>query len=279
MSTKSDSSIESAPTKDGSLHLLAGSKRKLLWTVADARAQCPRHGQVPVWAPHALHGFSQVMEDETFPCMFARSAYRRGMLLVLFAESPTDPVSLESVRDGLTEYLEVLRTCRPVDAELTVFNILFKPDMPVPSLAVHQDQAWGVLQYLHEHDPSTWPTSVPIDPDDPLWSFSFAGVPLFINVSSPAHRERRSRNLGPSLVLVVQPREGFDGVGGPHIKGDHIRARIRELIQAYDGQAAAAELGTYPRQENREWQQYALPDRNTERADRCPLRLQNSANS
>jgi FPC/CPF motif-containing protein YcgG len=275
--TKKDSSAEPSLLDDGPLPLIPARDRKLLWTVTELRAQCPRHGGLPEWTHDAFRGFAQVMEDEAFPCMFARSAYRRDTLLLLFAESPTDPASLGSVRDGLNEYLSVLRECRSVDAELTVLNVLFKPEFPVPSLAVHHLQAWGVLQHLHDHDPSTWPENVPIEPDDPLWSFSFAGVPLFINVSSPAHRERRSRNLGPSLTLVIQPREGFDGVGGPHTKGDHIRTRIRELIEKYDGQAAATELGTYPRHENREWVQYALPDRNIERTDRCPLHLRDGA--
>ena len=154
-------------------------------------------------------------------------AYKRDTLLLLFADSPTDPASLESVRDGLIEYLGVVRECQPVDAELTVLIVLFKPDLPVPSLVSHQLQAWGVLRYLHENDPSAWPENVPIEPDDPLWSFSFAGVPPVHQHEQPAHQERRSRNLGPSLVLVIQPREGFDGVGGPHTKGDHIRTRIR----------------------------------------------------
>jgi FPC/CPF motif-containing protein YcgG len=142
---------------------------------------------------------------------------------------------------------------------------------------VYHRQAWGVLQYLHHNDPHPWPPDLTTDPDDPLWSFCFAGVPLFINVSCPAHRRRQSRNLGPSLVLVLQPRHGFDGVGGAHVKGDEVRKKIRALIEQFDGQPAAPELGTYSRTENREWWQYALLEGNGPRTDRCPLRIRGHA--
>ena len=230
------------------------------------------------WVRDAYAGFAAVMEDDTFPCLFARQAHKRDTLQFLFAESASDSDSLAGVATGIRTYLDEMKTKQGMDAAMSVLNVLFKPESVKTPLETYHSQAWNVLQYLHDHDPLAWPVDVPIDPDDPLFSFCFAGVPLFINVSCPAHVKRRSRNLGPSLTLVLQPREGFDGVGGSHPKGDDVRKKIRLMIEKFDGQSAAPELGTYSRPENREWMQYVILEENGLRDDRCPLRISSRQN-
>jgi FPC/CPF motif-containing protein YcgG len=232
---------------------------------------------VPEWGVNAYRAFADVMEDPAFPCMFARHAHKRDSLLFLFADAPSEPQVLQTVRAGLIDYLQYVGSMQGLDGALTVLNVMFRPAVPPLALEAYHRQAWDVLQYLHDNDPHPWPADIPTDPDDPLFSFCFAGVPLFINVSCPAHRRRRSRNLGPSLVLVLQPRHGFDGVGGAHVKGDEVRKKVRALIEQFDGQPAAPELGTYSRGDNREWWQYALPEDNRPRTDRCPLRIDGNA--
>jgi FPC/CPF motif-containing protein YcgG len=228
---------------------------------------------IPAWSFDAYQAFARVMEDPAFPCVFARQAHKRDLLQFLFADAPGDPQDREAVKQGIIYYLEEVNAKRGMEATLTVLNVLFRAESPMLSLDAYHAQAWDFLQYLHDNDPGPWPTGIPRDPDDPLWSFCFAGVPLFINMSCPAHRKRRSRNLGPSMVLVIQPREGFDQVGGAHIKGDEVREKIRCLIEKYDGQKAAPELGTFSRPDNREWWQYLLFEENGPRLDRCPLRI------
>ena len=127
------------------------------------------------------------------------------------------------------------------------------------------------MQGLHDIDDHPWPESVPRDPEDPAWSFCFGGVPLFVKLSCPAHRKRLSRNVGPSMALIINPRDAFDAIAAAHPKGDKIRHHIRSLIQEYDGQPAAPDLGSFGRESNREWRQYALPDENVPRTDTCPL--------
>ena len=75
------------------------------------------------------------------------------------------------------------------------------------------------------------------------------------------------------MALVVNPRDAFDVFAGATDRGDRMRAHIRGMIEKYDGLPYAPELGTYTRETNREWRQYALLDENVERADACPLKI------
>ena len=63
---------------------------------------------------------------------------------------------------------------------------------------------WRILTDLHDLDPAPWPDEVPADPDSPGWSMCFNGMALFCNMSSPAYRKRRSRNLGGHFVIVAR---------------------------------------------------------------------------
>jgi len=73
------------------------------------------------------------------------------------------------------------------------------------------------------------------DPMAPYWSMCFAGMQLFINFSSPAHRQRKSRNLGRHFLFIVNPRERFDIVAGDTPEGNRVRQVIRDRAEAYDG--------------------------------------------
>jgi FPC/CPF motif-containing protein YcgG len=98
----------------------------------------------------------------------------------------------------------------------------------------------------------------------------FNGMPLFFNMSNPAHRVRRSRNLGGHFALVVNPRERFDVFAGDTPSGRRVRANIRKRIERYDGTPHSWQLGSYG-DGALEWRQYGLIEENAERADRCPF--------
>lgn len=211
-------------------------------------------------------------EPSAFPCTFARRAFKANQLHYLFAGSPFDAAERARVRQGLIEYLDYMDGLTGIEESMNALVIAFEPDSsPLPAEAYHQ-RAWMVMQDWIDNDPSPWPGDVPSDPHAAFWSLCFRGVPLFVNVSNPAHETRRSRNLGRSLVLVTQPRAGFDRVADDTPEGDKIRNHIRALMAAYDGIPAPEELGTYHRGDL-EWVQYALLETNAERQDRCPLRM------
>ena len=55
-----------------------------------------------------------------------------------------------------------------------------------------------------------------------------------MNVCTSAHTSRRSRNVGPGLTFIMQPRESFEAVVGSGKKGAAIRALIRSRVSSYD---------------------------------------------
>jgi N-omega-hydroxy-L-arginine synthase len=103
----------------------------------------------------------------------------------------------------------------------------------------------------------------------------FNGMPLFCNMSNPAHRVRRSRNLGEHFILVINPRERFDIFAGDSPSGRQVRSNIRNRIARYDGTPHSLQLGSYGNG-GVEWSQYGLIEDNIERTDKCPFKFMKS---
>lgn len=225
------------------------------------------------WAKASLEDFSSYLEEPSkFPCNFARAAFRTHSLHFIFAGSGTDPLELARVRQGLREYLETVSRLSGIEESMNALAILFKPEAEDQTLAGYHETAWQVMQDWINNDPEPWPHEIPTDPEQPFWSLCFAGVPIFVNVSAPAHHRRKSRNLGQSLALITQPRAGFDLVGGPTPEGDRARQRIRAQVELYDGEPSPDVLGTYHRGDL-EWKQYVLTESNAEHLSHCPLHV------
>jgi FPC/CPF motif-containing protein YcgG len=224
------------------------------------------------WARQSLLALKQILgEPSAFPCTFARRAFKSKKLRYLIAGWPFDKDERRRVREGLLDYLSLCDTLSGIAEWMTALLILFQPE-PVPlTVEAYHQQAWMIMQDWINNDPEPWPDDIPRDPHQPMWSLCFRGVPLFVNVSCPTHVARNSRNLGPSLVLVTQPRAGFDRVAGNTSEGAKVRQRIRDLVDKYDAPLPwPRELGTYHKGEL-EWPQYAIKDDNKPRTDRCPL--------
>src|SRR5437660_7127979 len=142
------------------------------------------HAKFP-WAGAAFKQFSRIMEDmrRPFPCLFARAAHEAEKLYFLLVGSPCERAQLRRVRAGLLEYLTLTDKLEGLEASMNALIILFAPVEPMLPLAEYHRQAWRVMQDWIDHDPQRWPVNVPENPDHPLWSLCFRGVPLFVNVS------------------------------------------------------------------------------------------------
>ncbi len=224
------------------------------------------------WRVVAYRELSVRLEREHFPCPFAQKSYQRGSQWFGFIES-LEPKHLEHLRMALLDYLHVLHGATGKHRVIMPFAVLVHPEASPPTLAEAHRRSWAALQYLADHDVSDWPSDVPSDPENYLWSFCFGGEQLFVNFSSPAHRERQSRNLGSSVAFIINPRKNFDVVAGNTPEGDAVRRRVRARIELYDGCVHAKELGTYGQPGNREWRQYAAPEAEAPLPPTCPLRL------
>jgi uncharacterized protein len=226
---------------------------------------------VPAWQIEALRSLrSQLLSPSPpFPCIFAVTAAKRRHLRFAFIDSATDPDAWGDLVHVLTRYSKIYRTI----SRTTSLIVFFKPEETPLSLGEYEERFWEILQFLHEHDPKPWPAELPRDPTEPLWEFSFAGEPMFVVCTTPAHRQRRSRS-SKGFVITFQPRWVFEDLGIDTRRGRQARERIRKRLRRYDGVPAYPGLGPYGTPEYREWAQYFLPDSNDVAKGECPLQLQ-----
>jgi FPC/CPF motif-containing protein YcgG len=212
------------------------------------------------WVAPAFRQITGILANDGFPCIFARQANHLKSGWACFVDSIDTDSGREIVRQAILAYLDTLRRYSRSRATIMPLMVVVKPSYPMLSLREYRDQAWGLFQYLHEHDPEPWPSDTATDPDRGDWSFYFGGIQLFSNVSDPAHQIHKSRNLGDSLVFAMQPRTNFDLVGGNNKKGRQVRREIRARAERYEGRPVASHLGFFGTPENREWLQMATKD-------------------
>lgn len=225
------------------------------------------------WRKTALRDLAERLSPPSdFPCTFSQNAFRRTLLQFAFIGAPGEA----GFRIGAGALTQYVKECRQWDGRVNsakpLLMVFSEQAAQCETLEGYQDLGWRALQYWHDIDPEPWPEDVSQRPQDPFWSFCFAGMQLFVNMSAPAHRKRRSRNLGRYFMLVINPRERFDLVAGDTPEGQKVRSRIRQRSTDYDGMPHSSLLGSFQKGEL-EWVQYALPDDNTAEVGQCPFRF------
>ena len=83
---------------------------------------------------------------------------------------------------------------------------------------------WLQLRQLHEADRSDWDTGVSPDPNDPHFSFSFAGQAFYV-IGMHAHSSREARRF-PWPTLVFNPHEQFE-----RLRTEKKWKRMQQLIR------------------------------------------------
>ncbi len=102
-----------------------------------------------------------------------------------------------------------------------------------------------------------------------MWEFSFAGEPIFVVCSTPAHVMRQSRRSS-AFMLTFQPRWVFEKILGTEKAASAAFAEVRKRLIPYDSTSPSPLLGRYGNSDGREYQQYFLPDDNNAEAG-CPF--------
>lgn len=221
------------------------------------------------WRRQAFTDLSERLTPPSeFPCTFSQNAFRRGLIRFSFVEG-----SLAAAQTDLQAYVEESRDWDgKVNSARPLLMIFSDKVAKFDRLEDYHSFGWQALQYWHDHDPAGWPAGVSVEPGAPFWSFCFAGTQLFVNMSTPLHIHRKSRNLGRFFTLVINPRERFDIVAGNTPEGQRVRSKIRERAMAYDGLPHSPLLGSYQKGEL-EWVQYALAETNEAALPQCPFRF------
>lgn len=192
-----------------------------------------RQGDLPKNLRIHIEAFSARVLDDDFPCFFAPVALREDQLLFGSA----------NIGEGYTEVISLFKGAVSV--------IVDNPDQVVVlwlegacSTTSTDDSRMTreLLLQLLQDDAGSWPSGAPVDPVDPDWNFWYCGVDFFINVSTPKHVARRSRNLGDLFTFVIQSRASFDNIPGHKGK---IQDRIRSRIRKFDDLPPSPSLGTH----------------------------------
>lgn len=207
-----------------------------------------RRDSVPAEARQLMGEFAAVIDNEHFPCFFARSAFRRDELLFGTTDVADD-------LDGVALLFDEAASVIHGDVDQTV--VMWLTGAAPTTLEEDRRFTSTLLATLLRLDCVQWPTDRPTDPAHPQWDFWYRGVDFFVNVSTPHHVRRHSRNLGTAYTLVVQSRSSFDRIG---VAGQGARSKIRERIAKYDDLPPAPALGSHG--DAPEIDQYFLGDSN-----------------
>ncbi|MER8886908.1 YqcI/YcgG family protein [Mesorhizobium sp. M0816] len=222
---------------------------------------------------HVLSKFEAETETRPrFPCIFGQNAVKRGNLrfLLIPYKFETSQYDLSVLASGLRTYI-AHTNIRSIDLNHHCpLLVLFEPITTLTATDHFKKVFIEAMQFLLDEDHGTWPAHVSKDPAHHTWTMCFDGCELFVNVSHPGHVLRKSRNLGPGLAFVINPRKIFDIAAPADRKGRAITATIRRNIDIYDDVAHSPLLGSYLLGET-QWPQYMIPDNNEEAPLECPL--------
>lgn len=171
-------------------------------------------------------GLAEMVAHRDYPCLGARSVFRREAAEVLVLPS-MDVDELATLAGRLRAF-----GAAHDDAEnLVSFVSVFRSPVPTSEPEFETD-LWGVLQQLHDHDDAPWAADVATEPGDPLFAFSFGGIPFFIVGLHPAASRTARRAPLPTIVFNLHrqfERLRADGTFG------RMRTAIRRRDERLDG--------------------------------------------
>jgi FPC/CPF motif-containing protein YcgG len=159
-----------------------------------------------LFASAVIGAFRGFVLNPQFVCVAAKSAvhhetYRLGIY---------DRLASPEATAGLSRDLyEFLCETEPIDSEFTTFVATFKEPTDLDE-AAFEKLLWRQLQMLHDRDAPLhdWDPAVSSNPDDPHFSFSFAGHAFFIVGLHPGSA-RLARQF-PWPTLVFNPHAQFE---------------------------------------------------------------------
>lgn len=220
---------------------------------------------LPNWFVDEYETFAGIVTDTTFPCYFGMSGQNRGELrygYISHDDWSRLPQMLEEFNHLFDNQERLIRHG---------FFLFVEPEREEKSIEYYREYFWNVLQYLHNHDRYEWPAEYPKDPDHYLWNFCFAEEPYFAFGNAPAYKQRKTRNLGNSLIIGFQPRRIFEGLKGTEKSGVMSRDKVRERVRKWDQLPKHPNIGHYGDKDHREWKQFFIGDDIEPISGKCPF--------
>ncbi|TDL30745.1 YqcI/YcgG family protein [Jeotgalibacillus sp. S-D1] len=223
-----------------------------------------KHDDLPDWLIQEYKTFEETVTDDTFPCYFGMKGQKKGELRYAYI-SQEDWTNLPK---ALEEFLALFNEATKIKHGFFLFVEPFEKE---GTLDDYQKQFWAILQYLHEQDQKEWPTDHPKDPEHFLWDFHFNGEPIFVFGNAPAYKQRKTRNLGNSLILGFQPRTIFQGLEGTQKGGVMSREKVRERVEKWDQLPKHPDISHYGDPTHNEWKQFFIGDDIEPIKGKCPF--------
>ncbi|VVE23301.1 hypothetical protein PHO31112_03246 [Pandoraea horticolens] len=205
---------------------------------------------------------TQVMHPE-YPCFFGTIAERRCEMFYSFVNGK-DNATLPATM------LTFTRLASQPEFRRNNIAIFYEPDATPLTHTEYHDLFWGTLQHLHNVDPDP-EADHQVPPSHEDWEFGYGGLQMFVVCACPSFSQRHSRNLGPGMVLLFQPRAVFVDTITNKVIGRQAREQVRERLRKWDAVGPHPDLGFYGDPGNLEWKQYFLEDANIAAADQCPF--------
>ncbi|WP_347861050.1 YqcI/YcgG family protein [Salimicrobium sp. PL1-032A] len=221
-------------------------------------------GGLPDWFLEEYETFTTIVTDPTFPCFFGMRAQHKGELRYTYLEKG----KWDHFPDTVEDFLKLFR--KPCAPRHGMF-IFIEPEDKERNLDFYRARFWDILQYLHEKDRVAWPSSAPRDPEHHLWDFHFAGEPIFTFGNAPAYKQRKTRNLGNSLILGFQPRRIFQGLEGTEPGGIMSREKVRERVEKWDRLPKHPDISHFGDPDHNEWKQSFIGDDIEPIKGKCPF--------
>ncbi len=179
---------------------------------------------------HVRTAFDRLVSDAAFPCLAAKGVVRTNEHDLHLYDQMGSAAGARSLATDLAAFVT-----RPAaePGRFRAFVAVFRAPRPRNELQF-EEQLWLQLQLLHEQDePSAgWDPAVSADPDSPQFSFSFAGVGLFVVGLHPASSRLARRFDWPTLVF--NPHAQFEQLRRDG-RFERLRDRIRERDLALQG--------------------------------------------
>ena len=163
----------------------------------------------------AIEGFARLYESDMvahpeFPCLGARSVFRRDAATVVVLDDLESELSRTELSRALAEYG---RTADPTGAFVSFVAVFRGPQ--IRDEEHFERLLWDLLQRLHDEDEEPWAHGVDDDPDKAHFAYSHAGVAYFIVGLHP--QASRIARRAPLPTLVFNLHEQFELLRGEGI--------------------------------------------------------------
>jgi FPC/CPF motif-containing protein YcgG len=174
-----------------------------------------------------VRGMELMVTHAEFPCLGAKSVFRRGSVAHVVLDDMADP----DVPAQLLERLQAFAAEIEGEGGFHSFIATFRGPLPT-SEAAFESSLFDLLQRLHDADDESWADGVGSDPNDPHFAFSAGGSAYFIVGLHPA--ASRVARRAPLPTLVFNPHEQFEELRAEG-RFDGMRTTIRRRDEDLQG--------------------------------------------